>query len=128
VEMLSEHVDVISPMLYPSHFPNNFLNFPPYEERPYRIYYYGTLRSLIMAEHKVEIRSWIQAFLLNSQPYDREYYNVDYVANSIIGCIDADRNAGFTLWHAGTQYPVLIPAFERTKNLVSGIRHALNER
>ena len=41
VELMSEYVDVICPMFYPSHFEQDFLEYPPCEERAYRIYFYG---------------------------------------------------------------------------------------
>jgi hypothetical protein len=121
VEMLSEYVDVICPMFYPSHFPPGFLNFPPYEERPYRIYYYGTLRSLAMASHRVEIRSWLQAFRLKHDAYDRKFYGTDYVAYQIIGVKHADSGAGFTFWHSGSKYNIVNRANKKASNLVAGI-------
>ena len=37
VELMSEYVDVICPMFYPSHFEQDFLEYPPCAERAYRI-------------------------------------------------------------------------------------------
>ena len=121
VEMLSEYVDAICPMFYPSHFSPGFLNFPPYEERPYRIYYYGTLRSLAMSYYKVEIRGWLQAFRLRHDAYDRKYYNANYVAYEILGVKHAKRNAGFTFWHSGSKYEIVLSAVKKAEALVAGI-------
>ena len=45
IEVLSEYVDVISPMFYPSHFPNHFLDDRGYTERAYAIYEAGVRRA-----------------------------------------------------------------------------------
>lgn len=123
VEMLSEYVDAICPMFYPSHFHVSFLNFKPYKERPYRIYYYGTLRSLTMAAYKVEIRSWLQAFRLKYNKYDRKYYGIDYLAYQILGIRDAGNNGeiGYTWWHSGTKYKKIPRAYKRSKRIRAGI-------
>jgi len=63
VEMFSNYVDVICPMLYPSHFEQDFLAFEPASERPYRIYRLGTLRNVTIARDTVLIRPYVQAFI-----------------------------------------------------------------
>ncbi|PKL14974.1 MAG: hypothetical protein CVV50_01610, partial [Spirochaetae bacterium HGW-Spirochaetae-6] len=65
VEMLQNYVDIICPMYYPSHFSQNFLSYPPQDQRTYRIYYYGSLRNYYIARKNSIIRSWIQAFKMN---------------------------------------------------------------
>jgi hypothetical protein len=121
VEMLAKYVDAICPMFYPSHFENSFLNFKPYRERPYRIYYYGTRRSLLMARYAVEIRSWLQAFRLRSNRYDRKYYGSKYVAYSILGVRHAKKGSGYTYWHSGSKYRIVPKAHEKLPKLVAGI-------
>jgi hypothetical protein len=78
VELLAKYVDVICPMLYPSHFEQGFLAQAPAEQRPYRIYKIGTLRNAYIARKKVVVRPYVQAFFLNVS-YDRAYYNPEYV-------------------------------------------------
>ncbi len=121
IEMLAQYTDVICPMFYPSHFENSFLNFKPYKERPYRIYYYGTRRSLIMARYHVDIRSWLQAFKIKSNPYDKKYYGTKYVAYSILGVRHADKSAGYTYWHSGSKYHIVPKAHKKLDKLVAGI-------
>ncbi len=123
IEMLAMYADAICPMFYPSHFENSFLNHKPYRERPYRIYYYGTRRSLIMARYHIEIRSWLQAFKLKSNPYDRKYYGTNYVAYSILGVRHAKRTAGYTYWHSGSRYKIVPRAHKKLHRLVAGIHN-----
>ncbi|MCQ2610312.1 MAG: hypothetical protein MJ169_01055 [Treponema sp.] len=105
VETLAEYVDVICPMFYPSHFENRFLNYEPYEERPYRIYYYGTYRNTVIARNKVVVRPWIQTFFLNV-PYDRTYYDAAYVSKEVFGVRDSvDR--GYMHWNNAGNYSKL---------------------
>lgn len=113
VETLAEFVDVICPMFYPSHFENKFLNYEPYEERPYRIYFYGTYRNTIIARNKVVIRPWIQTFFLNV-PYDRQYYNSEYVRKEVFGVRDSvDR--GYMHWNNAGNYSKLSPDVDGVK-------------
>lgn len=107
VETLAEYVDVICPMFYPSHFENSFLNYEPLEERPYRIYFYGTYRNSIIARNKVLIRPWIQTFFLNVS-YDRTFYDKEYVRKEVFGVRDSvDR--GYMHWNNGGNYSKLSP-------------------
>ena len=124
IEMISHYADAIAPMFYPSHFHPAFHNFSPLEERPYRIYYYGTRRSMIMTGYKVVIRSWLQAFKLNSNPYDRNYYNRDYIAYQILGMEDAGDYNGLTWWNSATRYTIVKKGNQRARVLKNrtGIR------
>ena len=97
VEILNKYVDVICPMYYPSHFEQTSLAQNPPEERPYRIYYFGTLRTHIIARGQVIVRPWAQAFYLNVS-YDRKYYNGDYVRKQLEGVRGAGRG-GLTYWN-----------------------------
>ncbi len=107
VETLAEYVDVICPMFYPSHFENRFLNYEPLEERPYRIYFYGTYRNTIIARNKVVVRPWVQTFFLNV-PYDRQFYDTEYVRKEMFGVRDSvDR--GYMHWNNGGNYSKLTP-------------------
>ncbi len=107
VEMMAEYVDVICPMFYPSHFEQSFLNYEPYPDRPYRIYFYGTYRNTVMARNRAIIRPWVQAFYLNVS-YDRTYYNKDYVQKQIYGVRDS-ANRGYMYWNNSGEYTTLSP-------------------
>lgn len=107
VETLAEYVDIICPMFYPSHFENQFLNYEPYEERPYRIYFYGTYRNTVIARNKIVVRPWIQTFFLNV-PYDKKYYDAEYVRKETFGVRDS-VNRGYMHWNNGGNYSKLSP-------------------
>ena len=109
VEQLAEYVDVICPMFYPSHFEQSFLNYAPYTERPYRVYYYGTYRNTVIGRNRLIIRPWVQAFYLNVS-YDRNYYGdgKNYVAQQIYGVRDS-VNRGYMYWNGLCNYPAISP-------------------
>ena len=107
VETLAQYVDVICPMSYPSHFEHKFMNYHPNEERPYRIYYYGTYRNTVIARDRVVVRPWVQAFFLNV-PYDRQFYDKDYVLKEVFGVRDSvDR--GYMFWNNVANYVKISP-------------------
>lgn len=107
VEMLAQYVDVIGPMFYPSHFEQKFLNYEPWSERTYRIYYYGTYRNTVMARNRSIVRPWVQAFYLNVS-YDRTYYNKDYVIKQVYGARDSVDN-GYMYWNNSGDYSYISP-------------------
>lgn len=101
-EMLAEYVDVIGPMFYPSHFEQSFLNHAPYEDRTYRIYYYGSFRNTVLCRNRAIVRPWIQCFYLNVS-YDRTYYDSNYIKKELLGTRDAlDR--GYMCWNNSGDY------------------------
>ncbi|MDP3177913.1 MAG: putative glycoside hydrolase [Spirochaetaceae bacterium] len=102
VELMAKYVDVICPMLYPSHFEQTFLAQAPAEMRPYRIYRVGTLRNSYIARKRVVVRPYVQAFYLNVS-YDKAYYGPDYVRREIEGVRDS-VNLGLTFWNNSGRY------------------------
>ncbi|CEM61454.1 hypothetical protein DWQ65_11370 [Treponema phagedenis] len=107
VELLADYVDVICPMFYPSHFAQSFLAYAPAQERPYRIYYYGSYRNRIIARNSVVVRPWAQAFYIPVS-YDRKYYNEDYVQRQILGIKDS-INSGYVYWNNSGRYSDIRP-------------------
>ena len=102
VELLAPWVDVICPMYYPSHFEQGFLAQNPPELRPWRIYYYGTLRAARIARGQAIIRPYVQAFFLNVA-YDRAHYNANYVRREVEG-VRAAGTGGLTYWNNSGRY------------------------
>ncbi|MCR4790755.1 MAG: putative glycoside hydrolase [Treponemataceae bacterium] len=107
VELMSNYVDVICPMFYPSHFEQKFLNYPPREERPYRIYNFGSYRNNVIGRNKIIVRPWIQAFFLRVS-YDVKYYDKDYVKREIYGVRDSTDN-GYLYWNNVGRYSDISP-------------------
>jgi len=111
VELLARYVDVICPMLYPSHFEQTFLAQEPAVDRPWRIYRLGSLRNARIARNRVIVRPYVQSFYLNVS-YDRAFYGPDYVAREVAGVLDG-QNLGMTFWNNVDRYdevPVFTPA------------------
>jgi len=112
VEM-SKVVDVICPMIYPSHYGFGFYNTPKGEHSdlyPYRIIHGSMMDSadklstIPDGEHKAIVRPWLQAF--TASYLGRGNYKT-YDAAAIREQIQATYDAGleeWILWHAGVKY------------------------
>ena len=112
-EKLSPHVDVILPMVYPSHYPRGAFGIPRPNAEPYKVLKIAldTARvrderlGLRKAEH---VRPWIQAFSLGTPPYGPEQITAQKQA-----IYDAGFK-GWVLWSPGSRYDPFLPALERT--------------
>jgi len=113
VELLQKYVDVICPMYYPSHFAQSFLDFPPAEKRPWRIYYYGSLRNYYMAQKNTIIRPYLQAFKMN-RSYDNEHYGPKYIQGQVQG-VEESLNMGYTFWNSASKYSILLESLNNEK-------------
>lgn len=101
LEDLGKHLDVISPMLYPSHFYKNFDNlaYPP--DHPEYFIGEGVKKvARKTAGSGVVIRPWLQAF-----PYRIRNYGAAYVTRQI-KANDAAHGIGYLLWNAENDYKV----------------------
>ncbi len=108
VELLSNYVDVICPMFYPSHFEQDFLEYNPVIERPYRIYFFGTYRNTVIGRNRIIVRPWVQAFYMGVR-FDRKYYDKNYVLREIYGVRDS-VNRGYMYWNnSGGNYDDISP-------------------
>jgi hypothetical protein len=113
-EKLSPHVDVILPMVYPSHYPRGSFRIARPNADPYNILKIAldTARvrdeklGLKKAEH---VRPWIQAFSLGQPPYGPEQIKAQKQA-----IYDAGFK-GWVLWSPGSRYDAFVPALERQK-------------
>lgn len=107
VELMKDYVDVICPMFYPSHFEQNFLEYDPVAERPYRIYFYGSYRNTVIGHNRIIVRPWVQAFYLGVR-YDKTWYNPDYVKREVYGVRDG-LNRGYMYWNNSGRYDDIFP-------------------
>ena len=124
-EMLCEYVDVISPMFYPSHFEQEFMNHEPYADRTYRIYYYGTYRTSVMTRNRAIARPWVQAFRLNVR-YDRQYYGTAYIQKEIFGVRDA-ADRGYLYWNNSGDYDYILPDITTESKYIGTAREAATQ-
>jgi hypothetical protein len=101
-EKIAENVDIICPMVYPSHYARGDFNIPDPDRNPYQTVY----RSMMDAKRKaatlkkpVIIRPWLQDFSLRNH-YGRE---------QLIAQIKAVQDAGlqeWIFWNPGNRYDI----------------------
>jgi hypothetical protein len=91
LELIAPHVDVICPMLYPSHFPENFLSLESPSRYPYKI----MKLSLEMMQKRTDtaLRPWIQGFWYSPEEIDAQ---LQAVADS--------QMESWTVWHPSGRY------------------------
>jgi len=103
IARLAQYVDVISPMLYPSHFPRAFLPNIPYLDWAETLYREGVARGRRITGDSVLIRPYIQSFLIGGElEFDEPRYT-DYLKHQIRGSLAAGAS-GFTLWNFSGRY------------------------
>ena len=91
LEQISPHVDVICPMFYPSHFPENFLNLENPGQYPHRIMK-SSLQEMKKRTDK-EIRPWIQGF----------WYTPDEIDAQLKGVAENEIQT-WTVWNPSGRY------------------------
>ena len=111
-EPLAKAVDVMLPMVYPSHYPRGSLNVARPNAQPYDIIHVAISRARernaklgITGEH---VRPWLQAFSIGAPKYGPEQ-------------IEAQKRAvydsgydGWVMWEPGSRYDIFLPALEKT--------------
>ena len=111
-EKLSANVDVLLPMVYPSHYPRGAFGIARPNAEPYNILKIALDTARVRdeklgvkrAEH---VRPWIQAFSLGEPKYGPEQ-----IAAQKKAIYDAGYR-GWVLWSPGSLYDPFIPAFEK---------------
>jgi len=112
-EKISPVVDVVLPMVYPSHYPRGSLGVPYPNADPYKIIHIAISRArerdkklgISEAEH---IRPWLQAFTLGKPEYGAEQLREQKRA------VYESGYDGWVMWNPGSIYDVYLPALEKT--------------
>ena len=112
-EKISPNVDVVLPMVYPSHYPHGELGLANPNAQPYEVIIKSISRArerdkklgITSPEH---IRPWLQAFTLGKPAYGAEQLEAEKKA-----VYDAGYD-GWVLWNPGSIYDVFMPALEKT--------------
>ncbi|MGC9359030.1 MAG: putative glycoside hydrolase [Anaerolineae bacterium] len=93
---IAEHVDYISPMLYPTTFTRGNLGYDAPGNYPYEIVY----RSVLQCRERTDtlVRPWLQAYSIG--PY--QYGPVEQLLQ--IRAAEEAGSTGWLFWHAGTAY------------------------
>jgi hypothetical protein len=107
VKKLKSKFDIISPMLYPSHFPANFSGVKNPADEPYLFVSSGVKRMKALVGNEVIIRTWVQAFPLRV----KTGYNAKYVRTQIKASDDMG-GMGWLLWSPGNHYEEAYTALE----------------
>jgi len=99
----AEHFDYVCPMMYPSHYPLNYLGFSNSAEHPYAVIAYGLdISSSTIKQKKAKLRPWLQAFNIRAV-YDEAKIDAQALATE-----EASTTEGWLLWNARNYYPDFI--------------------
>jgi hypothetical protein len=112
-EKISPVVDVVLPMVYPSHYPHGDLGLAVPNAEPYKVLNIALSRAkqrdqklgIKTPEH---VRPWLQAFTLGKPPYGPAEIEAQKQ-----GTYDAGYD-GWVLWNPGSKYEPFLPALEKT--------------
>jgi hypothetical protein len=109
-ESLAPNVDVLLPMVYPSHYPRGAFGIERPNAEPYKVVMSATSRArernAALGISGESVRPWLQAFTLGQPAYGPEH---------IVAQKNAVYDAGFdgwVLWHPGSKYEQFAGAFE----------------
>ena len=111
-ETLSPHVDVMLPMVYPSHYPRGAFKITRPNAEPYQVVFTAMSRARERDEklgiHGGEhVRAWLQAFTLGKPPYGPAELRAQKKA-----VYDAGYD-GWVLWNPGSKYEPFVSALDR---------------
>lgn len=109
---LGEFIDVLYPMLYPSHFGREFKNEETENWRNYWIYFDSIKESFGKLPHTVKVVPFVQGF-----EYRAKNYEPGFVFSQINGALAAGSN-GFMIWNARSDYATCWRAFEWARNAI----------
>jgi len=111
-EHVSPNVDVVLPMVYPSHYPPGSFQLPHPNATPYDVIHIAISRARerdeklgIKGEH---IRPWLQAFTLGKPPYGA--HELEEQKRAVY---DSGYD-GWVMWEPGSRYDKFLPALEKT--------------
>lgn len=103
IEVLSQYVDVISPMSYPSHYPRAFYGSRSYLDRAELIHSEGSRRAREIVDDRSLIRQYVQAFLIGGElNFDYPTYT-EYLHRQVLGT-EQGGGSGFSLWNNSGRY------------------------
>lgn len=113
LEVALPHFDFVAPMVYPSHYPKNFLGFENPAERPYEVIKHSMSKGVekvvvfdatVASTSVLKLRPWLQDFNLGAT------YTADMVRAQIQATYDSGLNS-WMLWNASNRYTkdALIP-------------------
>ena len=113
-EKISPNVDVVLPMVYPSHYPHGSFGIPVPNAEPYKVITTAIKRARERDEklgikEPEHVRPWLQAFTLGKPEYGAEQLRAEKKA------VYDSGYEGWVMWNPGSIYDVYMPALERKK-------------
>jgi hypothetical protein len=108
IQSFSYFVDVISPMMYPSHYAMDFLSPMKYFDRASYIYEVGTQRARIITGNRALIRPYVQSFLLGGETKWNDPQFIDYLNRQVASSVKGGAS-GLTLWNNLGNYYMVDP-------------------
>ncbi len=119
VSRFGPFIDVVYPMLYPSHFHPSFKKEVSEYWRNYWIYFDSVEEAFKKLPFNVKVIPFVQGFDLYC-----EEFNDSYIFSQIFGALNADAD-GIMIWHAANDYTTSLPSLIRAYNLIQ-YRYAQN--
>ncbi len=111
-EPLSKSVDVLLPMVYPSHYPHGSFGIARPNAEPYNVIHIAISRArernAALGLNGQRVRPWIQAFTLGPPKY-----GAAEIEEQKRAVYDSGYDS-WVMWNPGSQYDVFRPAFEKT--------------
>jgi hypothetical protein len=104
ISKLYKYCDIISPMLYPSHFNNNFDERENPADHPYYYIYEGCKKVMELSNNSITVRPWLQSFKLKVSNYNSEYIMKQIKASDDAG------GRGYLFWNAQNRYDTVYAA------------------
>ncbi|HEV7836858.1 MAG TPA: putative glycoside hydrolase [Gemmatimonadaceae bacterium] len=111
-EPIAQSVDVVLPMVYPSHYPRGSFQLPKPNAAPYDVIHIAISRARerdeklgIKGDH---IRPWLQAFSIGTPKY-----GAHEIEEQKRGVYDSGYD-GWVMWEPGSRYDKFLPALEKT--------------
>ncbi len=115
IEDLAKYCDVVSPMIYPSHFSGPFQGISHPADQPFELVLQSYRRfSRLLKNSNVTIRPWIQAFPYGTSTFDKAYVLEELRA------LAQSKSRGWLLWSAGNVYQVSWQALTLWNEQVAG--------
>jgi hypothetical protein len=111
-EPLAKSVDVMLPMVYPSHYPHGAFGIERPNAEPYNVIHIAISRARERNEKLgltgERVRPWLQAFSLGAPKYGPQQIQDEKRA-----VYDSGYD-GWVLWEPGSRYDAFLPALEKT--------------
>jgi hypothetical protein len=112
-EKVSPQLDVVLPMVYPSHYPHGDLGIPIPNAEPYKVIKIAITRAherdmKMGIKDPEHIRPWLQAFTLGKPAYGAPELEAEKRA-----VYDSGYD-GWVMWNPGSIYDVFLPGLEKT--------------